>query len=337
MTEPTQMTAKDVQDRARMDFPTLLAPKNPDPQKKIICIALLSYDAKLYTKTHMCLVNAVMQAAQRGWGVTFAIRDGDSMVARGRNYLASQFLEHPTLQNCTDLVMVDSDLGWDGDEFMRLCEDRTTDSGEPVEVIGGAYPFKDESGDMPLRWPPDGLMEEKGLWQVQAVTPGFLRVTRRALQKIANEMPWLEYKDKPSAVGQRSWMFFDNLQRPSGVYDEGYVFCERWRQVGGKVWLDPDMNITHIGLKSYNHGTIRGWLDKKSETFKSLEAEYPGVPALKLMQKAMGENIDLEAERPKKDAHVFDPSIPIPEAKSKTRRKPRIQPKPNGHHPHTEA
>lgn len=297
MTEPTRMTAQEVQDRARMDVPTLVETKKTEPQQKIICIALLSYDARIFTKTHMCLVNAVVQCAARGWGVTFAIRDGDSMVARGRNYLASQFLEHPTLKNCTDLVMVDADLGWDADEFIQICEDRVTDSGEPVELIGGAYPFKDESGDMPLRWPPDGLMEERGLWQVQAITPGFMRVTRRALEKIARDMPWLEYKDKPNAYGQRSWMFFDNLQRPSGVYDEGYVFCERWRQVGGKVWLHPDLNLTHIGLKSYNHGSIRGWLGKKSETFERLEAEYPGVPALKLMKKAMGENIDLEAEK----------------------------------------
>ena len=59
--------------------------------------------------------------------------------------------------------------------------------------------------------------------------------------------------------------------------------------------LDPHINITHIGLKAYNHGTIAQWLERKAETFTQLESEYPGIPPLVLMKKAMGEDIDLGA------------------------------------------
>src|SRR6185503_12862721 len=225
-------------------------------------------------------------------GFTYILREADSMVARGRSFLASQFLENPGTKDCTDLVFIDTDLSWNGDEFVRLIE-------APVDVIGGAYPYKDESGDFPLRWPSEGLFEENGLWVVQAVTPGFFRVSRRALEKVAREMPWLEFKDRGHEQGQRSWMFFDNLHRPSGIYDEGYIFCERWRQVGGKVYLDPTYNLTHIGLKSYNHGSLRDWLNRKSQTFEKLESEFPNVPPLLLMNKAMGAKIDLEAEAAK--------------------------------------
>jgi hypothetical protein len=265
--------------------------KDDAPPRRRICMAMLSYTGQLFMRTHMCLMTSVMQCAAQGWEVSFVHRDNDSMVARGRNYLASQFLENPQLATSTDLVMIDTDLAWDGDEFVKLCS-------HPVDVIGGAYPFKDESGDFPLRWPPDGLMEENGLWQVDAVTPGFMRITRPALEKMARLMPWLQYKDKPDKDGQRSWMFFDNLQRTTGVYDEGYVFCERWRTLGGKVWCDPDLNITHIGTKAYNHGTLRQWLERKSATVERLESEYPGVPPLKLVSAAMtGDMSELEAEK----------------------------------------
>lgn len=264
----------------------------PEAPKKAICLALLAYDSKIMTRTMMCLLNAVMACAAKGWGFTVLMRDADSMVARGRSLLASQFLENPGAQVCTDMMMVDTDLAWDGNEFIRLLE-------HDVDVVGGAYPFKDESGDFPLRWPADGLMEENGLWHVQAVTPGFFRVTRRALEKIAREMPWLEFKDKPTGDGQRQWMFFDNVQRPSGIYDEGYIFCERWRTVGGKVFLDPDLNLTHIGMKAYNHGTLRQWLDRKGKIMDKLQSEYPGIPALLLGKAAMGEKVDLDAEMAK--------------------------------------
>lgn len=288
----TALSADEVREFVKDTLPPGLIDKPEEPKQRRICLALLSYDGKIFMRTMMSMVPAIMQCAARGWGFTFILRESDSMVARGRSFLASQFLENPGTANCTDLVFVDTDLEWKGDEFIRLCS-------HDVDVVGAAYPFKDESGDFPLQWPSEGLFEENGLWNVKAVTPGFFRVTRNALMKIAREMPWLEFRDRGNPEGQRSWMFFDNLQRPSGIYDEGYVFCERWRGVGGKVYLDPDINLTHIGLRAYNHGTVRDWLDRKSKTFEQLESEYPGVPPLKLMQKTMGEKIDLAAEAAK--------------------------------------
>lgn len=288
MPELTTMSADEIHKFAAANVPGLVeVPKQIE--KKRICLGLLTYDGNITARTSMCLTQAVMQCAAAGWGFTYILRESDSMVARGRSFLASQFLENPASANCTDLVFVDTDLSWEGDEFIRICS-------HEVDVVGGAYPYKDESGDFPLRWPSEGLMEQNGLWEVQAVTPGFCRITRRALEKIARERPWIEFKDRGSAQGQRSWMFFDNLQRPSGVYDEGYIFCEHWRGVGGKVYVDPDLNLTHIGRKAYNHGTLRQWLDRKSADFDRLESEYPGVPPLKLMKKVMGEKIDLEQE-----------------------------------------
>ena len=296
MSELTTLSAEEMKDWAAKNLPPGFAESipvaPPAKEEKRIALAILAYSGSILTRTMMCLMQSVAQCAAQGWGFTIIQRDADSMVARGRSFLASQFLENKESANCTDLVFIDTDLAWDGPEFLRLCSHN-------VDVVGGAYPYKDESGDFPLRWPPDGLMEENGLWNVQAVTPGFFRVTRKALEKIAREMPWLEFKDRGNKDGQRSWMFFDNLQRPTGIYDEGYIFCERWRGVGGKVWLDPDLNLTHIGMKAYNHGTLRQWLQRKSTTFEKLESEYPGVPPLILMKKAMGEAVDLEAERAK--------------------------------------
>jgi hypothetical protein len=289
----TALSREEIDQFVRATMPPGFVEEKPaegEPQKRI-ALALLSYDARMFTRTALCLMSAVVKLGAVGMPVTCILREGDSMVARGRSFLASQFLEAAT--QCTDLVFVDLDLEWAGDELVRLCQ-------HPVDIVGAAYPYKDESGNFPLRWPADGLMEEEyttgKLWKVQAVTPGFFRVTRKALEKIAKDQPYLEFRDQGNKEGQRSWMFFDNLHRPTGIYDEGYVFCERARQAGFPIHLDPDMNLTHIGLKAYNHGTIREWIDKKAKAFETLESEYPGVPPLKLMDKAMGRNVDLTAE-----------------------------------------
>lgn len=252
------------------------------PQHRKICVGLLSYDGKMHCRTAMSLMQAVMQCAAQGWGFTYVLREGDSMVARGRSFIASQFLENPQSKDCTDLVFIDTDLYWDGDDFMKLCSHN-------VDMVGAAYPYKGDDGNFPLRWNSQGLMEENGLWIVQATTPGFLRVTRRVLERITVECPWLEFKDNGSG-GMRSWMFFDNLARHNGVYDEGFVFAEYARQCGFTPYMDPDLNLTHIGQKAFNHGTIRQWLMKKAERAEKLIHDHPSIPPLNLAGMVMTKN-----------------------------------------------
>lgn len=290
--ELTKLSRKEIDEFVKENLPPGFVEEPKQPDQKRICVGLLGYDGTIQLRTAMCLLQALIQCAEQGWGFAYVLREGDSMVARGRNILASRFLEDPSLANCTDLVFIDTDLSWAGDEFVKLCSHN-------VDVVGGAYPYKDDTGDFPLRWPADGLFEENGLWQVNAVTPGFFRVTRKALDTMAKQMPWLEFKDRANPEGQRSWMFFDNVHRTNGIYDEGYIFCERWRTLNGKVYLDPDLNITHTGMKGFNHGTVRGWLEKKGQDFDRLTSEYPEIPPLVLMNKAMGVKVDLEAEQAK--------------------------------------
>lgn len=258
------------------------------PQHKKICLAILSHNCMTYNRVWLAMLQAVMQCAQLGWGFCYILREGDSMVARGRNILASQFLEHPDCQDCTDLVFVDTDVTWEGDQFVRLCS-------HPVDVVGAAYPYKNEEGKFPLRWSVEGIVEDTatGLWYVEATTPGFFRVTRRALEKMAKCMPYLQFAENDVPQGQRAWMFFDNIQRSNGVYDEGYVFCERARQVGFQTFLDPDIELTHIGIKAYNHGTARKWIQNIEKTGEQLLHDFPHVPPLLLAKKAMGENVEL--------------------------------------------
>ena len=284
VTKIADLPPEELKKFAQENIPQAASPQPPPPiaqQGKKISLGLLCYDGHVHARTMMCILGAAMTCAKNSWGLNIILREGDSMVARGRSFIASQFLENEGAKDCTDLVFIDTDLVWDGDEFERLCNHN-------VDVVGGAYPYKDESGDFPLRWPPDGLVEENGLWIVDAVTPGFLRVTRNALEKIARLTPWIEFKDRGSAPGQRNWMFFDNVCRPSGVYDEGYIFCEHWRRLGGKVYLDPQLKFKHIGLKAYSHGTIIDWIHRKAKNFEKLESEFPGVPALQLMNRVMG-------------------------------------------------
>ena len=32
---------------------------------------------------------------------------------------------------------------------------------------------------------------------------------------------------------------------------EDYLFCDRWRAIGGEVWVDPSIELKHVGSSEY--------------------------------------------------------------------------------------
>ena len=46
------------------------------------------------------------------------------------------------------------------------------------------------------------------------------------------------------------------------MLSEDYAFCQRWRDLGGKVFLDASIAMAHIGTKAFE-GRLGDWIDKK--------------------------------------------------------------------------
>lgn len=256
----------------------------PPEQARKVCVALLSHDGRGECRTFLSIIQGLAALSAAGWQTMLTLREGDSMVARGRSVLASEFLLKPEMADCTDLLFIDTDLTFDGPALARILS-------HDVDVVAGGYPYKNDKGTFPVRWSSDGVFEHNGLWIMQGVTPGFLRIRRQALEKITVELPFLKFDNE----GSPAWMFFDNLHRPNGVYDEGFIFCEHWRSVGGTVFIDPDIEIGHIGRKIYQPGTVRQWMMNAQAKIPEANTKYPHVHPTELLRHLMRvETIDLE-------------------------------------------
>ena len=46
-------------------------------------------------------------------------------------------------------------------------------------------------------------------------------------------------------------MVFDIKVVNGQLVSEDNIFCEKWRSLGGKVYMDPSMTCNHIGIKKY--------------------------------------------------------------------------------------
>ncbi len=177
---------------------------------------------------------------QMGVAITLQFVVGSSNLPKARNELCAWFLQ----SECTDLLFIDADMGWDPNEVLRLLA-----SEEPlVAVVGRRKSPGDPSWCVRLL-PGSHLnltQNAMGFVEVLSVGTGMMRITRECLEKIVAARPDLKRKDPkmdPKAAAHY-YKFFSFDDDDGG---EDYHFCALWRSLGGKVWIDPDAPLTHVG------------------------------------------------------------------------------------------
>ena len=58
--------------------------------------------------------------------------------------------------------------------------------------------------------------------------------------------------DWPPEMRAQYFEFFSQSERDEfGELSEDYGFCHRWRQMGGRVWIDPTIRLGHVGAFTY--------------------------------------------------------------------------------------
>lgn len=161
-----------------------------------------------------------------------ALYVGDCHVDDARNTLVSRFLE----SNCTDLVFIDDDVSWKPEDLVKLCEyDR--------DVVAATYPLKQEDEDYPVAFLGGPIQaDEDGLIEVAGVPTGFLRIRRHVLEKLANQSKWFENRS-----GWQVPLIFERQLHDGRRRGGDYTFCCKWRDLGGKIYLDPEMFMEHTG------------------------------------------------------------------------------------------
>lgn len=221
----------------------------------------------LVTQRYMQSTVALMQeAAAWGVGVSVELLGYDSLITRSRNTLAAQFLDTP---GATHLLFVDADLGFEPEQVRRMLR-------LDEEVVAGLYPLKlldwegaperEAAGEAPersvLRYvglPCSGAerIERAGFVTGLYAGTGFMLIRRSALLRLASAHPELRYththtraRQAPSA---NRYALFDCMIEPeTGHYlSEDYAFCRRWRDVGGRIWLDTQGRMVHVGTHEF--------------------------------------------------------------------------------------
>ena len=94
------------------------------------------------------------------------------------------------------------------------------------------------------------------LIEVDYAATGFMLIKISAIKRLIKEKPELKYRN--DVDGYLSWgdNFYDffpaQINPKTQKYEsEDYGFCNLWRSIGGKVYVDPSINLQHFGSLSY--------------------------------------------------------------------------------------
>lgn len=218
-----------------------------------IFVAIPVYDGKLGIESVRCLMNE--QAVALGLGDDFTVNflASDSGIAGARNTLAKEFMD----SGFDRMVFLDSDVTFEPGALIKLAR-------MPVDFVGGAYRHKRDEESYPIDWLPKGELwaDENGLLEVAKLATGFLALSRKVFETIREAHPERSY----SHMGNPGFCYFQIPFKDGTFYGEDFYFCHEWVELGGKIYLDPEITLTHWDFNPKPHvGHIGNWLKSRIE------------------------------------------------------------------------
>lgn len=208
-----------------------------------VAIAVPAYAGTVYLSTLRSLLHDLIRLVGRGDRFSLIDRCGSGIIADARAEICSHFL---ALGDASDLVFVDHDVSWEAGALLRLLD-------HPVDFVAGVYPHRKDPLTFPVVYTDAEELwadPETGLLEVAGVPAGFLRVSRQALLKMTEHYAELEYTaikaPNKTAVG-----LFEPYRTGKKKLSEDLSFCQRWRDIGGKVWVDTEIKFGHCGPKIF--------------------------------------------------------------------------------------
>jgi glycosyltransferase involved in cell wall biosynthesis len=214
-----------------------------------ISVGLPVYDRKVDVQQVACLLTETSLANLNGDVLNVRFLSSCTNLAFGRNHIVREFLE----SGDDRLVFLDGDVTFEPGDLLKLAH-------HPVEIVGGAYRLKQDDERYPIN-----LLQEarppgpNGLIEVGMLPTGFLALSRSVFDKFRDHYPGREY----NAHGRKTYCYFQIPYVGGSLFTEDSYFCKEWIAKGEKLYLDPELKLTHWQGNIPYEGHIGNWYRKR--------------------------------------------------------------------------
>ena len=204
-----------------------------------------AYDHKVSLKQAISLMRFAQKAPEHGIEITIGSICGCSVVSRARNLLVQDFLE----SDATELMFIDADINFAPEDIIRLMAWIS----EPNIGIAAGIPCArkaEKTYIVTLDENEKGVtMNGMGLVRAKRVATAFMMIKREVIETLIKNNPQWNYYD--AKTDRNLSAIFDFAVKDNSYVGEDYLFCDRAREAGFQVWVDPTIKLGHMGVMEY--------------------------------------------------------------------------------------
>jgi hypothetical protein len=236
-------------------------------QKPLIVVGTPCYGGQVGQGYMLSMLELLRESSGGAFDLDVVLLGGDALITRARSVVAARFLDTP---NATHLLFADADIAFQPEQMLRLLRaDKDFAAafyplkqidwaaipgrvvgGEPLEAAGLSYVGSLCEGDE--------LQVEGDFATARYAGTGFQLIKRNVFERLIAAYPetqFLKVDTLPGLMPKSDHLYalFDcTIDSVTGSYlSEDYAFCQRWRTIGGTIWLDLKSRLTHVGPQSF--------------------------------------------------------------------------------------
>jgi hypothetical protein len=230
-----------------------------------------------------CLINTINLFNELGIKIKVEFCKNDSLVSRARNNLIARAMSD---EASTHFIFIDSDITWNPVDILKcLISDKPLVGGMyPVKMYHWERLIGSDGENVIQKWidhknntvlhnvdNTDYIQQrllryninfasptvhiEKNLMEVKHLATGFMMIQRKTIEILMNAFPSTKYVDDVNFLSDNenkyAYALFDCGVEEGHYFSEDWLFCSRWSKLGGKVYVDVTINLTHTGVQDF--------------------------------------------------------------------------------------
>ena len=228
-------------------------------------IASPCHHGKVDTQFTLSLLQTCYSLDHADIKVNILLPGTGSILAKERNDILEAFWK----SDCTHLLCVDNDLGWDPNTPLKFLN-------YDKDFVAGVYPARTNNSNSPkFIFRPDIdhsdsiRVDSQGLLKMLAVPAGFMLLSREAIKTMRDAYPNLYYEGLGFNKNFESGYALFNTEIIDGdFWGEDYVFCKKAIDAGIDIWCDPTIEFNHAGTVGKLSEILTNQRPINSDSFK---------------------------------------------------------------------
>lgn len=234
---------------------------SPKPNKSVdvvlkgtkVAIAIPTYGDQVSVQTLNGVALTFGQFFKHGIQAAL-LTSNDSILHKNRNILVDMFLE----LDADYLIFIDSDMGFAPESVLRLIASAKL---MEAHIIGAAGLQKTDARRFccevlyPLQ-----MNNDTNLIKVSGIGTAFMLISKKILEHLA--YPAVKFKTSPTSTKFYAQIFENEIDSEGNFWSEDYSFCRKACKAGFDIWLDPSIELSHVGKKEWKGAPLEDIKEK---------------------------------------------------------------------------